>query len=168
MTRQSPGQGHSSADSGSEVVLADLVEELAAADPQPLGGPGPVPVAGEQGSADRPPLDLGQEGAEGEFLGRVAGRGEVRVGGLVGLEVLGEDRPAPGGDRGAGQGVLELADVPRPGVRRRITARASGESDRPAQPYFRSRRRRMCSASGAMSSGRSRSGGMAIRTTLSR
>jgi len=53
---------------GEEVILADLVEELATADPQSLGRPGPVAVAGGQGSSDGTALDLGQEGSEREFL----------------------------------------------------------------------------------------------------
>ena len=41
--------------------------------------------------------------------------GDRRVGRLVDVEVLGQDGPAPRGDRGPGQGVLQLADVARPG-----------------------------------------------------
>ena len=49
-----------------QVVFADLVEELAAADAEPLGGPGAVALAGEQGALDGPTLDVGQQGAERE------------------------------------------------------------------------------------------------------
>ncbi len=64
-----------------KVILADLVEELAAADAEPFGGLGAVAAAGQQGALDRPALDLGQQGAEREGLDAVAGGGDGRVGG---------------------------------------------------------------------------------------
>src|SRR6478735_3385351 len=70
-----------------QVVLPDLLEELAAADAQPFGGAGAVAGAGEEGAADRAALDLGEQGPQGEDVGRLA-RGEA-LDGLVGVEVLG-------------------------------------------------------------------------------
>ena len=156
--------------SGLEPVLADLVEELPAADAEAFGGPGAVAAAGEQGALDGPALDLGQEGAEGKRrIGLVGLGGDGRVGGgLVDVEVLGQDGAAARGDRGAGQGVLELADVARPGASTRSPraprGSATGRPSRTSAPA----RRRICSARGGMSSGRSRSGGIAIRTTFRR
>src|SRR5215469_11680371 len=69
-----------------KIVFADLIEELAAADSEPFGGPGAIAAAGQQRALDRPPLDLGQQGAEGDRLGRVFGGGERRVGRLVDVE----------------------------------------------------------------------------------
>src|SRR6478609_457512 len=60
--------------SRTNIILADLVEELPAADPQPFGGPRAIAAAGEQGAEDRPTLDLGEQGAEGQRLTGVAGR----------------------------------------------------------------------------------------------
>ncbi len=52
-----------------KLILADLVEELAAADAELLGGLGAVAAAGEQGTLDRTPLDLGQQGSQGHGVG---------------------------------------------------------------------------------------------------
>ncbi len=98
-----------------KVILADLVEELAAADAKPLGGLGAVSPAGHQGALDRPALHLGQQGAERKGLNGVAGRGHCQVERLRGVEVLGQDGPAPRGDHRPCQGVLQLPNVSRPG-----------------------------------------------------
>jgi hypothetical protein len=97
-----------------EVVLADLVEELSAADSEPFGGPGAVTLASPEGALDRPALDVGQQGAERDGLGGVARRRDRRIRRLADVEVLGQDRPAASEDHGPRQGVLQLPDVARP------------------------------------------------------
>ena len=76
-------------------ILADLVEELAAADAELFGGLGAVAAAGQQGALDRAPLDLGQQGSQRHGVGRVAGGRDRRVGRLVGVEMFGQDRSGP-------------------------------------------------------------------------
>ena len=56
-----------------QIILADLVKELAAADTQPFGRFGAIAAAGEQCTVDRPALNLGQQGAERDGLRGVLG-----------------------------------------------------------------------------------------------
>ena len=100
--------------SRAKVVLADLVEELATADAEAFGGPGAVAAAGQQGTLDRAPFDIGQQGTQRQRLTRDFRHGAVNLCRIVGIEVFGQDGPAPRGDRGTRQGVLQLADVSRP------------------------------------------------------
>ena len=111
-----PRAGISSpARSWAEVILADLVEELATTDPEALGGPGAVAAAGKECSLDRPSFHLGQEGSQRQALGRISGGRHCRVEWLLGIEVFGQDGSAPRGDHRPGEGVRQLPDVPRPG-----------------------------------------------------
>jgi C-3',4' desaturase CrtD len=98
-----------------EVILADLVEELATADAEALCRSGPVAAAGRQGALDRASLHLGEQSAQRQRLGGVADSRRSHVKRLVGVEVLGQDRPSPRRDDCPCQGVLQLPDVARPG-----------------------------------------------------
>ena len=99
-----------------KVVLANLVEELAAADAELFGRLGAIAATGDQGALDRSPLDLGQQGAKGHRAGRVGSYRDRYLGRLIGIEMLGKYGPAARGDDRAGDGVFELADVARPGT----------------------------------------------------
>ena len=157
--------------SGLEPVLADLVEELPAADAEAFGGPGAVAAAGararwiarrstsasraRRGTSRRRPRRSRRGGrgrrrrARRRRGARAGWRGPAR-----------RSRRGPGRSRAGGRCPARVIDS--------TFASASGDSDRSAQPYLRSRRRRICSARGGMSSGRSRRGGIAIRTTFRR
>ena len=121
-----------------QVVLADLVEELATADPQALGGPGAVAAAGQQGRAGSPgarPRRARRGGAAPRWLSPVAG-----IGGSTGSSA----------SRCSGRMVRPRAAIAArarafsscrtlPGQGRcRIAARASGERESSPHPCLRS------------------------------
>ena len=120
--------------SRAQVVLADLVEELAAADAQALGGLGAVAVASGQARARSLGLSTSASRARsGTGSAESTAAGIAELGELVGVEVLGKDRSPPRGDCGPCQGVFQLPDVAGPGSlsgwlrvpRRRVRARPS-------------------------------------------
>ncbi len=99
-----------------ETILPDLVEELATTDTEALCCLGTVAVAGEQGAVNCPSFHLGQQGAQGQRLGRVARHGNRRIIQLVGVEMLGEDRPAVCGDHCPLKDILQLSNISGPGA----------------------------------------------------
>src|SRR4051794_26559849 len=100
--------------------LVDLVVERLEADPQLLGGRGLVAVVALQDDLDVFHLDVAERRVSlGDLEMRAADRGGVGRGGRDGIaadgglgrEMLGSDRSASGEDRGAFDGVRQLADV---------------------------------------------------------
>ena len=106
-----------------EPVLAQAVVERRAVDPERAGGVGDVPLRGVDGRHDGRPLlfvqPLAQRsrarvGSTGAGRRRCGGAGRRRPAGE--LQVVAGDLRAAGQDQRALDHVLQLADVPRPGV----------------------------------------------------
>ena len=98
-----------------QVVLADLVEELAAADAEALGSLGAVAVAGGQARAMARRSTSARRALSGTGSAESTMVGTAKSDQLIGVEVFGQDGPPAGGDCGPCQGVFQLPDVAGPG-----------------------------------------------------
>jgi 3',5'-cyclic-AMP phosphodiesterase len=98
----------------SQTILLNLVEELAAADAQEFGGIGAIPFRMLEGLCDHAALRLGKNVAQGECsrgLASCAARFEFEIGHL--------NEPSSRKDGRPRERILQLADIPRPGMSRK-------------------------------------------------
>jgi len=100
--------------SGMKIIFPDLVKELATADAQPFGGFRAIAAANTQGMLNSSSLDLGKKGSERQNIQGIMASGNRGIGRILDIKVLRKDRPSPGGDHRAGQGIFKLSDISRP------------------------------------------------------